>query len=215
MGDKKIRMSVILVLLLVLTFATDVSAAFSFSATDATDYFDARTVNSPSMAYSDFDYSDDTGFVEVAGDHNIPWGLEYCYMEVVLRFQASEDCTSFKVASAWTLTYKLETNWPVGYANVKVRYVLYTDGYSALETHDTNINDAAITPLWGSYDSCSGISSKTTSYYITFAYDLQENTYYRVGIQLYLALNGEANAWSYSGASNPVNLDVSEILVYN
>ncbi len=202
-----------LVVIIVLTSATNASATFSFFRTDNTGYDDARTVGSLPLCYYDEDYSKDSGFVAVKGDHNAPFGPDVAKMEIVMRFRATEDSSSFEVSATWVITYMLETNWPVGEARIEVRYVLYSDSYSGLESRNAGFSRSINTPLFGGYNSINGIVSKSGEDSVTLYYDLQDGTWYRVAVQLYIYLDGEANAWSQAGADNPIHLDVVEIIV--
>lgn len=216
LGRKKHSRLLAFAVLLVVSLTMNASATFSFSKTDSEGYYNARKVNDPSMAFSIETLDPGAGILEVGGDHNAPAPGEYAKVEVQMRFMAPEDCTHFWVAASWTCSYLLETNWPIGYATIIVYYVLYTDSQVARETHATIFQPSVNTPWWGGYHSVSDVYSMyASSYSIYFDWDLEENTYYRVAVQLYIYLDGEANAWSQAGYPNPVALDVSEIQVYD
>ncbi len=201
-------------LVFIILFVPNVHAAFTISQDDNTEYSDARKVVNPPICFYDISLDSSSGILEVCGDHNVPFGPEECRLEVVMRFKAPESVDSFKFATAWCISYKIETNYPVGYAKLQVRYVLYSDDYSGRESHSSGFTITASTPLWGNYDSKEGIRSMNTNHYTTFSFRLQANTWYRIAVQLYIYLDGEANAWSQVGTNNPVSLDVSEMMVY-
>ncbi|MCF2137218.1 MAG: hypothetical protein K9W43_08245 [Candidatus Thorarchaeota archaeon] len=205
---------VFVILVFVLISTTNVSAAFTISQTDTSGYSDARTVGNPPICFYKINHDASSGSVEVCGDHNVPFGPEYCQMEVVMRFKAPESAGYLRVATTWCLSYMIETNYPIGTAKIEVRYVLYTDSYSGLESHSSGFALSVTTPWWGGHNTEKGIKSMSAEHSVLFDHTIQSGTWYRVAVQLYIYLDGEANAWSQVGVGNPVNLDVSEIMVY-
>ena len=201
----------------ILTFANDVGASFLICQSDSTGYSEARVVGSPPVCYYNKDSDKDYGILEVCGDHNLPAGSESCKMEVMMHFQAPEDCYSFRIGAAWSLSYKIETTAPwYGYAYITIRYVLYdSDMSTAIETHSCGWAISCHTDWWGSDDSEYGTKSMSVDDYVLFQFDLSSGTWYYAAVQLYITLDGEANAWSQSGYENPVYLDVADIVVYN
>ncbi len=197
--------------LLIVMMTTNVSASYLFYQNDSTTYSDGR-IDSPYACFTGEEADKNDGYMQAAGDHNWPFPFEYCKLEIVMRFRPTEN-GRITVGSDWTISYLIETNFPVGDANLYVKYVLYTDGYNALESK-TVLTVSCSTPLWGGYNSRSGIVTKSGEDSVNFVYSLQANTWYRMAVQAYITLNGEANAWSSAGYPDALYLDVAEIAVW-
>jgi hypothetical protein len=210
----KIRVFALLLMFIVIPLiqATQVNAAYFFVQTDDTGYSDGRVVGSPPICFYDYSTDNGTGYMQVKGDHNIPFGLEECKIEIIMRFRPTES-GSFRVGATWTVSYLLETNFPVGSAVLYIKYVLYSDSYNGLESKTRNTWSIS-TPLWGGYHSTSGIYTRSAEDYIQFQYSLQSGTWYRMAVEIHLTLDGEANAWSQAGYPNALSVDVAEIAVW-
>jgi hypothetical protein len=202
----------LVVLITVFMLASQVSAAYPISQSDTLGYTDARTAFT-TLCFYGIDTDENDGNMQVKGDHNLPYGPDQCGLDMVMRFQAPET-GQIKMGASWQMSYKLDClgGWAYGKAVLEVRYILYSDGYNGIETK-TAFTVSCVNPWWSDGETISGTKSMSTSTTFSFQWSLQQGTYYRFAVQLYLWLDGEANAWSNAGSPNALPLDVNEIVV--
>ncbi|MBD3158447.1 MAG: hypothetical protein GF309_06605 [Candidatus Lokiarchaeota archaeon] len=209
MRNKKVRICIMISVLMMISFAAMVDASYSISEDDTSGYSSVR-IDDPYLSFTVVEADKDDGQIKVGGDHNTPWGPDYCKVDMKMEFTAQED-GSISMQADWSLSWKLETDYQVGDAKLYIRYVLWSDS-SDIE-NEVVFYRHVYTPLWGGYESSHGIENEDDT--VSFSSNLSEGTEYAVSVQLHIRLDGEANAWSYSGATNPVSLDVNEITVWN